>query len=171
MLKRNLERQSKCDTVVEIPRRLLARLKEELENKKWPARQRRSCTSKKYHVVKKHEAPAAIKDIMLWGDASFPYTHVAMALNFEGSPHVDSEDKCYQYVLSVGNFTGGGELCVRDERAGELHVVDSRNKLARIDGRFLHFVRGYKGTRYSVVFFALGNEILAEREQPVVVDF
>ena len=50
----------------------------------------------------------------------------------------------------------GGELCVESEAPGgaQVAVVDTRNRLAKVDGRFPHWVRGYEsGTRYSVIWY------------------
>ena len=81
----------------------------------------------------------------------------------------------FQYALSLGDFaqSGGGELVVESESGDERWVVETRNRVARVDGRFAHWVRGYDTTprvsvsgdgirgdepgtnpRYSVIFYA-----------------
>ena len=71
---------------------------------------------------------------------------VAVTKNFEGSPHVDARDVMYQYAISLGAFTHGGELCVESaEDPSSVHVLTTRDRIARIDGRFIHWVRGHSG--------------------------
>ena len=57
----------------------------------------------------------------------------------------------------------GGELCVdggaaaatpADAAARPLHVVETKNRIAKVDGRDGHWVRTYTGgDRYSLVFY------------------
>ena len=61
----------------------------------------------------------------------------------------------------------GGELCVdagaaaatpADAAARPLHVVETKNRIAKVDGRHVHWVRTYTGgDRYSLVFYDVGS--------------
>ena len=79
---------------------------------------------------------------------------IAVSYNFVGSPHIDTYDIAPQYALSLGDFTqgGGGELCV-EESAMQVAVVDTRGKVAKVDGRFPHWVLPYTGERFSIIWF------------------
>ena len=58
-----------------------------------------------------------------------------------------------QYALSLGEFAPGtGELCV-EASPTEVVCIDTRNKMACMDGRFVHWVTGYEGTRYSLIWY------------------
>ena len=113
--------------------------------------------------------------MLVWADPAFEYDRLAVTKNFTGSPHVDKDDVTFQYALSLGDFaqSGGGELVVESESGDERWVVETRNRVARVDGRFAHWVRGYDTTprvsvsgdgirgdepgtnpRYSVIFYA-----------------
>ena len=113
--------------------------------------------------------------VLVWADPAFEYDRLAVTKNFTGSPHVDKDDVTFQYALSLGDFaeSGGGELVVESESGDERWVVETRNRVARVDGRFAHWVRGYDTTprvsvsgdgvrgdapgtnpRYSVIFYA-----------------
>ena len=113
--------------------------------------------------------------VLVWADPAFEYDRLAVTRNFTGSPHVDKDDVTFQYALSLGDFaqSGGGELVVESESGDERWVVETRNRVARVDGRFAHWVRGYDTTprvsvsgdgirgdepgtnpRYSVIFYA-----------------
>ena len=86
---------------------------------------------------------------------------IAVTKNFVASPHIDDKDQSYQYAISLGNFENGGQLCVEgttcDEKGNKsqyINVVDTHNKIARADGRCIHWVRKYeKGDRYSLIFY------------------
>ena len=58
------------------------------------------------------ELHAGCEELMAWVDVTFGYTHIAVTKNFVGSPHVDNLDQTFQYTISLGSFTKGGELCV-----------------------------------------------------------
>ena len=93
----------------------------------------------------------------------FVPTTIAVTKNFVGSPHVDSNDTEPQYALSLGAFTSGGELCVEDEDERTVHLVETRGRLACIDGRYPHWVRAFSGgDRYSVIFY----RVEGERQEP-----
>jgi len=84
--------------------------------------------------------------------SSFEYTCLALSKNFVSSPHTDRNDLSVQYLLSLGNFSNGGELCI-EEDPFLVTVINTHNKLAKCDGRFPHWVSKYEGERFSVVFF------------------
>ena len=107
---------------------------------------------------------------MQFADPCYRYSSIAVTKNFVASPHVDERDRTHQYAVSLGTFQGG-ELCV-DEGVGDncasvppttvaamahshtVVVVDTRNRIARVDGRHVHWVRTFtSGDRYSLIFF------------------
>ena len=54
-----------------------------------------------------------------------------------------------------------GYLCVECEDYRRVMVVDTHNKMARIDGRFVHWVRSFGPAgcdRYSLIFYATAGE-------------
>lgn len=69
--------------------------------------------------------------------------------------HIDQNDFSVQYALSVGDFTGGGELCV-EESPSKVRVLQTQNRLVCIDGRFPHWVSGYRGERPGDVWGRTG---------------
>ena len=84
---------------------------------------------------------------------------VAVTKNFEGSPHTDDRDVTHQLALSVGDWSHGGELCVESETTDEVCVVTTRDCIARVDGRFIHWVRGWEGgDRYSIIYFCTNED-------------
>ncbi|CAD7968319.1 unnamed protein product, partial [Amoebophrya sp. A120] len=74
-------------------------------------------------------------------DLAFVTEHwdqLAVTHNFQGSPHIDHQNKRNFYAISVGNFKGG-EICV-EKCSRQVAVVNTRNRIAKIDGRFVHWV-------------------------------
>jgi hypothetical protein len=86
-----------------------------------------------------------------------------------GSPHIDRYDASFQYALSVGDFSQpGGELCV-ELGPQEVAVVRTHDRLACVDGRFPHWVRGYGGgTRYSVIYYVTDKDCATPRGAAVL---
>ena len=97
------------------------------------------------------------KRIVECADPHYKYTNLAVSKNFVGSPHRDEFDIAYQFALSLGDFTGGGELCV-ETMHDEVTLVDTHGKIAKLDGRFPHWVSGYTGTRYSLIWYRVMGE-------------
>lgn len=163
-----------------LPPMLRNRVLSSIEKMIWPSkRRRRYIDAERYAVFKRGESGTfltACEELMAWVDRQFPYTHVALTKNFQGSPHIDHFDRTYQYTLSLGSFSRGGHLCVEsvsneDEIDGtRIDVIDTHNRVACVDGRYVHWVRGYdEGDRYSLVFYCMSGidvvePVLAIRE-------
>ena len=107
---------------VAAPPPLVGRLLAALRSTRWPAApDRKGVASQEYLVLNRElkaggaepheELKCACDAIMRWADPSWAYDHLAITKNFVASPHVDKEDKSYQYAMSLGDFCGGGELC------------------------------------------------------------
>jgi hypothetical protein len=74
-----------------------------------------------------------------WADPQFVFTGATVTRGFEGSPHVDERDIAYQYTMSLGSFSGGGELCIEGGGSGggkpptsTLYVVDVKERMAKV---------------------------------------
>jgi hypothetical protein len=102
-----------------LPPALAGALLEELTATSWPRpRERGKVAAGEYLTV----SPAnAGRHPRLWAlaaetvavlDPSFAYTAIAATKNFCGSPHIDTHDVGYQWALSLGTFSGGGQLCL-----------------------------------------------------------
>ena len=86
------------------------------------------------------------------GDARYTHTAIAVTRNFVGSPHIDQFDQCEQLAISLGEFEGG-ELCV-EEDAHTVAVHETRGRIAKVDGRRVHWVRAFRGgDRFSLIFY------------------
>ena len=98
-------------------------------------------------------------------------TAVAFTRNFRGSPHIDTENVGCFYGLSLGEYGGGVAKPPPPMRAGnipgaiavesgtrEVTHVDTRRKLARVEGRNPHWVTPYAGERYSLIYYRTEGE-------------
>lgn len=104
-------------------------------------------------------------------ELGFSCTSIGITKNFRGSPHVDSKDATFQYAASLGRFdhSTGGQLCVESGGAGsEIVAIDTFQKIARLDGRFIHFVKDFSGDeRYSIIWFCVDEEKRKDPERAV----
>ena len=139
-----------------------------LENLRWPAQHDRpSMSSERYLVLKRQntmtdsyyaDLKQACHELMQWADPTYVWSGIAVTKNFVASPHRDALDTTFQYAISLGDFGRGGELCVHvqdsSESSHKVYVVDTHNKVARVDGRWTHWVRTWEGgDRYSLIFY------------------
>ena len=95
-------------------------------------------------------------------DKSFAnkFTALAVTKNFQGSPHIDTLNVAPFYGLSLGDFTGG-KLCVECSPTQVAHI-DTKGKIAKVDGRFCHWVSDHVGTRYSLIYYITSGEIVPQ---------
>ena len=150
-----------------------------LQNVRWPAAShRKGLTSDHYLVLQTNVANdrfyndlrIGCRELMEWADPDYYYSGIAVTKNFVASPHIDDRDESFQYAVSLGEFEGGGELCVEGRRKrlieketlkdiyydyDYVNVVDTRNRIAKVDGRNVHWVRSWSGRedRYSLIFY------------------
>lgn len=160
-----------------LPETLAEELLAELEVLRWPAKNHRPVlTSDRYLVL----LSSVTKDcygklrrlctkLMSWAAPGSQYSAIAVTKNFIASPHIDDRDRCPQYAVSLGDFSGG-ELCVdgTDEDGNHImFVVETKNRIARIDGRRVHWVRTFSGgDRYSLIFYDTSDHRPPERVGP-----
>jgi hypothetical protein len=95
-------------------------------------------------------------------DKSFAeqFTALAVTKNFQGSAHIDTLNIAPFYGLSLGNFTGG-KLCVECSPT-LVAEIDTKGKLAKVDGRFVHWVSDHEGTRYSLIYYVTSGEVVPQ---------
>lgn len=101
-------------------------------------------------------------------------TAVAFTRGFRGSPHIDTENVGCFYGLSLGDYGPvGGAADDDDDAEGSSRVsgaiavesgtrevthVDTRRKMARVEGRNPHWVTPYAGERYSLIYYRTEGE-------------
>ena len=88
------------------------------------------------------------------------FTALAVTHGFRGSPHIDKQNIGPFYGLALGDFpAGSGGVCVECD-ARTVAVVDTREKLGKVDGRFPHWVAPYRegSERYSLIYYQTMGE-------------
>lgn len=91
------------------------------------------------------------KTAMLEVDADYGHNFSALAVTygFQGSPHIDKQNTCPFYGLALGDFPDGqGGVCVEVDAFTVAHV-NTKNRLAKVDGRYPHWVAPYKKHHYN----------------------
>jgi hypothetical protein len=163
-----------------LPEALREKLRSTLQQVRWAVPNHRAgLTAERYLVLLScvtndvfyADLRAVCAELMQWADPDYEYTGIAVTQNFVGSPHIDDRDQTDQYAVSLGDFTGGGELCLDggvDSSCGQdddahgrhvprpvVHVWTTQDRIARVDGRRVHWVRRWNagGTRYSLIFY------------------
>merc|ERR1740124_15209 len=144
-----------------------------LQNVRWQAAShRKGLTSDHYLILQTNVANdrfyndlrIGCRELMNWADPDYYYSGIAVTKNFVGSPHIDDRDQSFQYAVSLGDFSDGGELCVegkhntfthKSRKFDYVNVVETRNRIAKVDGRNIHWVRSWmRGKdRYSLIFY------------------
>ncbi|KNC76913.1 hypothetical protein SARC_10610 [Sphaeroforma arctica JP610] len=101
------------------------------------------------------------REVAVEADPEFAtrYTAVAFTKNFQGSPHIDTQNIATFRGLALGDFSDGGGALAVECSANEVAYVDTRHRLGKVDGRYPHWVAPYTGTRYSVIYYQTRGEI------------
>lgn len=91
------------------------------------------------------------------------FTALAVTKNFQGSPHIDTLNVGPFYGISMGEFSpeDGGKICVECS-ATEVAEVETRGRFGKLDGRFVHWVKAYEGTRYSLIYYVTSGEVIPQ---------
>jgi hypothetical protein len=165
-----------------VPSTLVCPLLDALRSTRWPAQAQRSGVRTESYLVLSRELRASghesyeelkrcCEAVMQWADPAFEYDHLAITKNFVASPHVDKEDRSHQYAMSLGDFKNGGELCVESADGQRRWMIDTRAKLARADGRSVHWVRSYSGERFSVIWYVNRERFAASQSFDVDLEW
>eukprot|EP00554_Chaetoceros_debilis_P007776 CAMPEP_0194077738 /NCGR_PEP_ID=MMETSP0149-20130528/4311_1 /TAXON_ID=122233 /ORGANISM="Chaetoceros debilis, Strain MM31A-1" /LENGTH=571 /DNA_ID=CAMNT_0038758853 /DNA_START=76 /DNA_END=1788 /DNA_ORIENTATION=- len=89
-------------------------------------------------------------------------TEIAVTFGFTGSPHRDKQNCGPFYGFAMGDFPGGqGGICV-EASARVVAVMNTKNRLGRVDGRYVHWVDSYDKDceRYSLIYYETGNDYI-----------
>lgn len=90
------------------------------------------------------------------------FSALAVTHQFRGSPHIDRQNTGPFYGLALGDFPDGrGGVCVEADARTVAHC-NTKNRLAKVDGRYPHWVAPYDDDddnnssreRYSLIFYS-----------------
>ena len=88
-------------------------------------------------------------------------TEIAVTYGFTGSPHIDKQNCGPFYGFALGKFPQGtGGICVECS-CRLVAVMNTNNKIGRVDGRYPHWVDQYdvdNSERYSLIYYETGYD-------------
>ena len=134
------------------------------------------CSPSMFDATSQNAAKAAIKlkkHEALWNLAheainsvdpifASQYTAVAVTHNFEGSPHIDKQNTGPFYGFAVGDYEDGTGGIMVECSARVVAKVNTKNRMAKVDGRYPHWVGPYdstRGDRYSLIYYRTDGNV------------
>ncbi len=89
-------------------------------------------------------------------------TEIAVTYGFKGSPHIDKQNCGPFYGFALGDFPSGEGGVVVECSARLVAVMNTKNRIGRVDGRYPHFVDAYDedSERYSLIYYETGNDFV-----------
>lgn len=88
----------------------------------------------------------ALKALIAARDPDFTWTTIQVNKNVVSPPHIDQNNVGPSYIIALGDFEGG-ELVIEGK------AYNIRNRWKKFDGRKGHWIKPFRGERYSLVFF------------------
>ena len=89
------------------------------------------------------------------------YTAVAVTKQFQGSPHIDTENVAPFYGFALGDYAGGF-ICVEAEDGMSTYEVDTQARLGKVDGRYPHWVSPHTGERFSIIYYQTSGAVVPQ---------
>ena len=82
----------------------------------------------------------------------YRFEAVGVVKNHASAKHTDKYNTTYSYIIGLGNYTGG-ELVFSDGPQKGPHNI--KNRWLKFNGSFEHYVKPFKGQRYTLVYYQL----------------
>ena len=116
-----------------------------------------SCDGKVCKVPSRHNAKhkvllAAAKSFLNQHDPKYGFEAVTINKNHAAAKHVDKNNRGHSYIIGLGNYTGG-ELVFADKKSPNYGVHNIKNRWLKFEGDTEHYVKPFKGTRYTLVYY------------------
>ena len=90
------------------------------------------------------------KKLLKSHDPNYRFQAVTINKNHASARHTDKYNRGKSYIIGLGNYTGG-ELVFEEGPYKGSHNI--KNRWLKFEGDTPHFVRPFKGTRYTLVFY------------------
>ena len=81
---------------------------------------------------------------------NYAFHSVTINKNHASAKHIDRNNKGFSYIIGLGNYTGG-ELVFESGPYEGSHNI--RNKWLKFKGDHPHYVKPFKGERYTLVYY------------------
>ena len=117
-----------------------------------------SCDGKMCKVPSRHNEKhkallAATKSFLRSGTAKgYGFEAVTVNKNHASAKHTDKYNKGHSYIIGLGNYTGG-ELVFTNKKSPYYGTHNIRNRWLKFVGDTEHYVKPFKGTRYTLVYY------------------
>ena len=100
---------------------------------------------------KKHpELLAMAKKLLKSHDPKYGFQAVTINKNHASARHTDKYNGGHSYIIGLGNYTGG-ELVFEEGDYKGVHNI--KNRWLKFKGDTPHYVKPFKGTRYTLVYY------------------
>ena len=118
-----------------------------------------SCDGKKCKVDSRHNEKhkkllEAAKSFLRQSGVKYRFESVTLNKNHAAAKHVDQNNKGHSYIIGLGNYTGG-DLVFSDKSSPYHGSHNIKNKWLKFVGDTEHYVKPFKGTRYTLVYYHL----------------
>ena len=92
------------------------------------------------------------KQFLKQHDPSYRFQTVTINKNHAAAKHVDKSNKGHSWIIGLGNYTGG-ELVFTDKKSPYYGTHNIKNKWLKFVGDTEHYVKPFKGERYTLVYY------------------
>ena len=100
---------------------------------------------------KKHTELLRLSKALLKSHAPrYAFHSVTINKNHASAKHIDKNNKGFSYIIGLGNYTGGQLVFDSGPHKG---VHNIKNKWLKFKGDHTHWVKPFKGERYTLVFY------------------
>ena len=81
---------------------------------------------------------------------NYAFHSVTINKNHRSAKHTDRNNKGFSYIIGLGNYTGGDLVFESGDYKGSHNI---KNKWLKFKGDHPHFVKPFKGERYTLVYY------------------
>ena len=110
------------------------------------------CLVDSRHNVKHKALLLAAKSMLRAHAPNYKPQAVTFNKNHAAAKHTDKFNNPPSYIIGLGNYTGG-ELVFSDKSSPHYGTHNIRNRWLKFDGSTEHYVKPFKGERYTIVYY------------------
>ena len=112
----------------------------------------KQCKVESWHNEKHKALLKAAKSFLRSANLGYKFEAVTINKNHAAARHVDKNNKGHSYIIGLGNYTSG-ELVFSDKKSPHYGTHSIKNKWLKFTGDTEHYVKPFKGTRYTLVYY------------------
>eukprot|EP01051_Picozoa_sp_SAG22_P007180 SAG22_NODE_495_length_9802_cov_111.077605_11_plen_136_part_00 len=121
-----------------------------------------SCDGKRCKVESRHNEKhkallKATKAFLRSANLGYKFEAVTINKNHAAARHVDKNNKGRSYIIGLGNYIGGELVFTYKKspykKSPHYGTHSIKNKWLKFTGDTKHYVKPFKGTRYTLVYY------------------